>query len=77
MTATAIHSKAVENLSYTLGASLVDDEVASNSKKNSAAAQDFWGSSMSFDAVREGRIFGAFGVARKDSAGRYLARAMA
>lgn len=77
MTATSLKAKAVENHSYSLGASLLDDDVINQPHKSAAADQDFWGSSMSFDAVHEGRIFGVFGVAKDLSVSRQLAGAMA
>lgn len=77
MTAIAKNKKAVENHSFSLGASLIEDEAVGQPQKNSGAEQDFWGSSMSFDAVREGRIFGVFGVATHASTGVRLTGAMA
>lgn len=77
MNATALNNKAVENHFFSLGASLIDDEAASHTSKNSAAEQDFWGSSMNIDAVREGRIFGVFGVSKDSSGGKKFAGAMA
>lgn len=63
MTTTVRSPKAVENHSFSLGASVIDDELA-KARQARKLEQDFWGSSMNFNAVQEGRIFGAFGTAR-------------
>jgi len=64
MKSTANNKQTIATLAYSLGAAVVEEDIPASLGHVESIDQDYWGSSMSFDAVREGRIFGAFGVAR-------------
>ncbi|MFK7730120.1 MAG: hypothetical protein AB8B48_00730 [Pseudomonadales bacterium] len=63
MKPTAQNNQTPSNLSYSLGAALVEEDILGTPGQAKTIDQDYWGSSMNFNAVREGRIFGVFGVA--------------
>jgi len=48
------------------GATLVDPELFQQNPGTKYCDDDFWGSSIGFDDVVDGRIFGVFGVAANE-----------